>query len=76
MMGRTKLAFVVLDMGYVQNKIFTAESFYTLKLTAFFLNIAVPVSIRFWRPFYEDTKRCRLNFGGHIIELPHSDNES
>ncbi len=52
MLGRAELAFVVLDIAYVQNKVLTDEAFYTLTVTAFFLNIAVPLSIRLWKPYF------------------------
>lgn len=42
-----------MDIAYVQNAILPAEAFFTLMITAFFLNIAVPVAISWWRPFYE-----------------------
>jgi len=50
MLGRAELAFVVIDIAYVQNDILPKEAFFTLMITAFFLNIAVPVGIRLWRP--------------------------
>lgn len=53
MLGRAELAFVVMDIAYVQNQILTTEAFYTLMATAFFLNIAVPVTIALWKPVYE-----------------------
>jgi Kef-type K+ transport system membrane component KefB len=52
MLGRAELAFVVMDIAYVQNAILPTEAFYTLMITAFFLNIAVPVTIRWWQPWY------------------------
>lgn len=52
MLGRAELAFVVMDIGYVQNDIMPAEAFFTLMITAFFLNIAVPLTISWWRPYY------------------------
>jgi Kef-type K+ transport system membrane component KefB len=52
MLGRAELAFVVLDIAYVQNKILTTEAFYTLMGTAFILNILVPLTIRMWKPVY------------------------
>ncbi len=55
MLGRAELAFVVMDIGYVHNKIFTSEVFYTLMFTAFALNILVPLCIRFWRPYFKQT---------------------
>ena len=51
MLGRAELAFVVMDIAYVQNDILSTEAFYTLMVTAFWLNIAVPVSISLWKPF-------------------------
>jgi len=49
MLGRAELAFVVIDIAYVQNNVFTTEVFYTLMVVAFWLNLAVPLTIRFWR---------------------------
>ncbi|MFT5350348.1 MAG: Kef-type K+ transport system membrane component KefB, partial [Gammaproteobacteria bacterium] len=56
MLGRAELAFVVLDIAYVQYGIFTSEVFYTLMLTIFWLNVAVPLTIRFWNPYYSGEK--------------------
>ncbi len=52
MLGRAELAFVVMDIAYVQNDILTTEAFYMLMATAFFLNILVPVTIALWKPVY------------------------
>ncbi len=52
MLGRAELAFVVLNIAYVQHKILNIEAFYTLMATAFFLNILVPLTITFWKPYY------------------------
>ncbi len=52
MLGRAELAFVVIDIAYVQNSILNREAFFTLMITAFFLNILVPVTITWWRPHY------------------------
>jgi Kef-type K+ transport system membrane component KefB len=52
MLGRAELAFIVMDIAYVQNDILPPEAFFTLMITAFFLNIAVPLTIRWWRPYY------------------------
>jgi Kef-type K+ transport system membrane component KefB len=52
MLGRAELAFVVMDIAYVQNSILSIEAFYTLMLTAFWLNILVPVTISLWKPYY------------------------
>lgn len=52
MLGRAELAFVVLGIAHVQNDILSKEAFYTLMLTAFMLNILVPLSIRAWKPWF------------------------
>jgi len=49
MLGRAELAFVVLNIAFVQYRIMTIEAFYTLMLTIFMLNCAVPIMIRFWK---------------------------
>jgi Kef-type K+ transport system membrane component KefB len=53
MLGRAELAFVVMDIAYVQNSILPTEAFFTLMITAFFLNVAVPLTISWWKPAYE-----------------------
>ncbi len=55
MLGRAELAFVVMDIAYVQHHIFTDEVFYTLMFTAFWLNVAVPLTIRWWKSHYRHT---------------------
>jgi Kef-type K+ transport system membrane component KefB len=57
MLGRAELAFVVMDIAYVQNKILHTEAFFTLMMTAFCLNIAVPLTISWWRPYYDKASR-------------------
>jgi Kef-type K+ transport system membrane component KefB len=52
MLGRAELAFVVIDIAYVQHSILNREAFFTLMITAFFLNVLVPVTITWWRPHY------------------------
>jgi Kef-type K+ transport system membrane component KefB len=49
MLGRAELAFVVMNIAFVQYKIMTIEAFYTLMLTSFLLNISVPLTIRWWK---------------------------
>ena len=51
MLGRAELAFVVMDIAYVQHSILTTEAFYTLMFTAFWLNVAVPIGITLWKPY-------------------------
>ena len=53
MLGRAELAFVVMDIAYVQNPVLSTEAFYTLMFTAFWLNVSVPISIRLWKPYYQ-----------------------
>jgi Kef-type K+ transport system membrane component KefB len=50
MLGRAELAFVVMDIAYVEHSIINDEMFYTLMFTAFALNVLVPVTIRLWKP--------------------------
>jgi Kef-type K+ transport system membrane component KefB len=52
MLGRAELAFVVMNIAFVQYKIMSIEAFYTLMLTAFLLNISVPLTIRWWKSKY------------------------
>ena len=52
MLGRAELAFVVMDIAYVQNDILSTEAFYTLMFTAFWLNVSVPVTINLWKRRY------------------------
>ena len=53
MLGRAELAFVVMDIAYVQNSIIGKDTFFVLMITAFMLNIAVPITIGWWRPYYQ-----------------------
>jgi Kef-type K+ transport system membrane component KefB len=53
MLGRAELAFVVMDIAYVQNQILNTQAFFTLMITAFFLNVSVPLTIGWWRPHYD-----------------------
>jgi len=52
MLGRAELAFVVMNIAYVQYQIIPKEAFYTLMLTSFWLNILVPVTIRWCKETY------------------------
>jgi len=49
MLGRAELAFVVMNIAYVQYSIMSMEAFYTLMLTAFMMNLSVPLTIRWWK---------------------------
>lgn len=56
MLGRAELAFVVIGIAYVENNILSTEAFYTLMATAFCLNVAVPVTIIWWKPYFKGEK--------------------
>lgn len=58
MLGRAELAFVVMDIGYVQYHVLSSRVFHTLMLTTFMLNISVPIGIRLWKFYFrqKDTK--------------------
>ena len=69
MLGRAELAFVVMDIGYVQNAILSTEAFYTLMATAFVLNVTVPISIKLWKPYFEGSRQLRIVLGKRVIYL-------
>ncbi len=73
MLGRAELAFVVMDIGYVQNSILTTDAFYTLMVTAFILNVAVPISIKLWKPYFEGDRQLRINVGEKSIQLSNAE---
>ena len=52
MLGRAELAFAAMDIAYVQNCVIPIEAFYTLMMTAFLLNMALPITIKLWKPYY------------------------
>lgn len=60
MLGRAELAFVVMDIAYVQHSILNDEAFYTLMFTAFWLNVAVPVSISLWKVAYGNSEQASI----------------
>jgi Kef-type K+ transport system membrane component KefB len=57
MLGRAELAFVVMGIAYIQNPILSTEAFYTLMFTTFWLNVAVPVTLTLWKPYYDRAMR-------------------
>lgn len=69
MLGRAELAFVVMDIGYVQNHVITTDAFYTLMATAFFLNVSVPVLIKWWKPYFTGERRLAVGLGGRSLVL-------
>ena len=60
MLGRAELAFIVINIAFVQNQIIDITQFYTLMFTAFLLNITVPVSLKWWKPYYLGFKHLRM----------------
>jgi Kef-type K+ transport system membrane component KefB len=52
MLGRAELAFVVMDIAYVEFQILSIEAFYTLMFTTFWLNVSVPFGISWWKRRY------------------------
>lgn len=63
MLGRAELAFVIMDIGYVQNSIITTEAFFTLMTIAFVLNVTVPISFLLWNPYFEGSKQLKIKLG-------------
>jgi Kef-type K+ transport system membrane component KefB len=51
--GMNNAESLIMDIAYVQSSIIPEQAFYMLMITAFMLNIAVPVTIGWWRPYYE-----------------------
>ncbi|HHD72492.1 MAG TPA: cation:proton antiporter [Epsilonproteobacteria bacterium] len=60
MLGRAELAFIVIDIAYVENHLLTIEQFYILMITIFLLNIAVPMLIKWWKPYYQGNKALKI----------------
>ena len=60
MLGRAELAFIVINIAYVQEKIIDQNQFYALIFTTFLLNISVPITIKFWKPYYKGEKTLKL----------------
>jgi len=52
MLGRAELFFVVLNICYIEHSILTREQFFTFTITALLLDIAVPICIAVYKPFY------------------------
>ena len=60
MLGRAELAFIVINIAFVQNRIIDTVQFYTLMFTAFLLNITVPIVLKWWKPYYLGFKHLRV----------------
>jgi len=70
MSGRAELAFVVMDIGYVQTQIITTDAFYTLMGTTFFLNVYVPILIAWWKPYFVGDKVMKIGVDEKAIYFP------
>ena len=60
MLGRAELAFIVINIAFVQEKIIDIETFYTLMFACFMLNITVPIVLKLWKPYYLGFKQLKL----------------
>lgn len=60
MLGRAELAFIVIDLAYVENGLITTGQFYALMITIFLLNITVPLAIKWWKPYYLGKKHLQI----------------
>jgi Kef-type K+ transport system membrane component KefB len=60
MLGRAELAFVVMEIAYVQTKVMSADAFYTLMITCFLLNLSVPLTIRWWKQRFAPTSVTKI----------------
>ena len=65
MLGRAELAFIVINIAFVDNKIINIEQFYILIFTLFLLNLTVPMAIKWWKPYYNAEKSLTI-FGVKI----------
>lgn len=70
MLGRAELAFIVIDIAYVENRLITTGQFYALMITIFLLNISVPMLIKWWKPYYLGEKEYRI--GSLLLSRPSS----
>jgi len=57
MLGRAELAFVVINLAYTQHHLISEVQFYTLIITIFLLNISVPFSIKWFKPYFLNEKQ-------------------
>ena len=60
MLGRAELAFIVINIAFVQEGIIGVEGFYTLMFACFMLNITVPIVLKLWKPYYLGFKQFHL----------------
>ena len=60
MLGRAELAFIVINIAFVQHQIIDQSQFYILMFTAFLLNVTVPIALKWWKPYYLGFKQIEL----------------
>ena len=60
MLWRAELAFIVINIAFVQEWIINKHQFYILMLTTFLLNVSVPLMLKFWEPYYKWKKKLSL----------------
>ncbi len=60
MLGRAELAFIVIDIAFVNEHLIDLKQFDTLILTIFLLNIAVPLVIKWWEPYYRGHQELHI----------------
>jgi len=60
MLWRAELAFIVINIAFVQEKIINEEQFYILMFTTFLLNISVPIMLKIWEPYYKWKKKLKI----------------
>lgn len=70
MLGRAELAFIVINIAFVQHNIIGVEEFYILIFTTFLLNVSVPLTIKWWEPYYKGSKELKI--GGVLLSKPKS----
>jgi hypothetical protein len=50
----------VINIAFVQNNVINNTEFYTLMITAFLLNITVPLALKWWKPYYLGFKKIKF----------------
>jgi len=60
MLGRAELALIVLNIAYIQESLISKEQFYILMFATFLLNISVPLTIRWWGPYFKGVKQLKI----------------
>ncbi|MDH4944135.1 cation:proton antiporter [Sulfurimonas sp. C5] len=60
MLGRAELAFIVIDIAFVNEHLIDLKQFDILILTIFLLNITAPMVIKWWEPYYMGRKELEF----------------